>query len=80
MKVLTMILAGGTGKELSVLTRQRAKTALPFGGRYRIIDFALSNFINSGFYRIKVLTQYKSDSLNRHISRGWRLNAMFLVL
>ena len=74
--VLVMILAGGEGSRLYPLTKHRAKPAVPFGGRYRIIDFVLSNFINSGFYRIKVLTQYKSDSLNRHISRGWRLNAM----
>ena len=74
--VLIMILAGGEGSRLYPLTRHRAKPAVPFAGRYRIIDFVLSNFVNSGFYRIKVLTQYKSDSLNRHISRGWRLNAM----
>ena len=73
---LVMILAGGEGSRLYPLTRDRAKPAVPFGGRYRIIDFVLSNFINSGFYKIKVLTQYKSDSLNKHISRGFRLNAM----
>ena len=55
------------------LTKDRAKPAVPFAGIYRIIDFVLSNFVNSGCYRIKVLTQYKSESLNRHISRGWRL-------
>ena len=74
-KVLTMILAGGQGKRLFPLTRDRAKPAVPFGGRYRIIDFVLNNFVNSGFYKIKVLTQYKSDSLNKHISRGWNLSA-----
>ena len=63
-KVLTMILAGGQGKRLFPLTRDRAKPAVPFGGRYRIIDFVLNNFVNSGLYRIKVLTQYKWDSLN----------------
>lgn len=72
--VLTMILAGGEGKRLMPLTTHRAKPAVPFGGRYRIIDFVLSNFINSGFYKIKVLTQYKSDSLNKHMMRGFRFN------
>jgi len=71
---LVMILAGGKGERLYPLTRDRAKPAVPFGGIYRIIDFALSNFINSGFYRIKVLTQFKSDSLNRHLARGFRLS------
>lgn len=70
---LVMILAGGEGKRLYPLTRDRAKPAVPFGGRYRIIDFVLNNFINSGFYKIKILTQYKSDSLNKHITRGWAL-------
>ena len=60
-QVLTMILAGGQGKRLYPLTKDRAKPAVPFGGRYRIIDFVLNNFVNSGFYKIKVLTQYKSD-------------------
>lgn len=71
---LVMILAGGEGKRLYPLTRDRAKPAVPFGGRYRIIDFVINNFINSGFYKIKVLTQYKSDSLNQHIARGWPLS------
>ena len=71
---LVMILAGGEGKRLYHLTKDRAKPAVPFGGRYRIIDFVLNNFINSGFYKIKVLTQYKSDSLNKHITRGWALS------
>ena len=71
---LVMILAGGEGKRLYPLTKDRAKPAVPFGGRYRIIDFVLNNFINSGFYKIKVLTQYKSDSLNQHISRGYALS------
>lgn len=69
-----MILAGGEGKRLYPLTRDRSKPAVPFGGRYRIIDFVLSNFINSGLTKIKVLTQFKSDSLNRHLSRGWQLS------
>lgn len=71
---IVMILAGGEGKRLFPLTKDRAKPAVPFGGRYRIIDFVINNFINSGFYKIKVLTQYKSDSLNKHITRGWALS------
>lgn len=74
-KLLAMILAGGAGTRLEPLTRERAKPAVPFGGRYRIIDFCLSNFANSGVYRMKVLTQYKSDSLNNHLSRTWRMSA-----
>jgi glucose-1-phosphate adenylyltransferase len=74
-KLLAMILAGGAGTRLEPLTRERAKPAVPFGGRYRIIDFVLSNFANSGIYRVKVLTQYKSDSLNKHLSRAWRMSA-----
>lgn len=71
---LVMILAGGEGKRLYPLTKDRAKPAVPFGGRYRIIDFVINNFVNSGFFKIKVLTQYKSDSLNKHITRGWALS------
>ena len=71
---LVMILAGGEGKRLYPLTRDRAKPAVPFGGRYRIVDFVLNNFINSGFFKIKVLTQYKSDSLNKHITHGYTLS------
>ena len=73
-KCLTMILAGGEGRRLYPLTRDRAKPAVPFGGRYRIIDFVINNFVNSGFHKIKILTQYKSDSLNLHITRGWPLS------
>lgn len=69
--VLTMILAGGQGTRLYPLTKDRSKPAVPFGGRYRIIDFVINNFVNSGFYALKILTQFKSDSLNMHISRGW---------
>ncbi|MBN1946137.1 MAG: glucose-1-phosphate adenylyltransferase [Bradymonadales bacterium] len=72
--VLVMILAGGQGSRLYPLTADRAKPAVPFGGKYRIIDFVLSNFVNSGFFKIKVLTQYKSESLNRHLARGWRMS------
>ena len=72
-KILTMILAGGEGKRLYPLTRDRAKPAVPFAGRYRIIDFVLSNFVNSGFLKIKVLTQFKSNSLNKHLNRYWSM-------
>ncbi|NOR51431.1 MAG: glucose-1-phosphate adenylyltransferase [Gammaproteobacteria bacterium] len=70
-KTLVLILAGGEGSRLKGLTKWRAKPAVPFGGKYRIIDFALSNCINSGLRRIGVLTQYKSHSLLRHLQRGW---------
>jgi glucose-1-phosphate adenylyltransferase len=75
-KLLAMILAGGEGRRLDPLTRERAKPAVPFGGRYRIVDFVLSNFANSGIVKMKVLVQYKSESLNAHIQRGWRLSAI----
>lgn len=71
-KVLAIVLAGGRGSRLDPLTRDRAKPAVPFGGNYRIIDFALSNCLNSGVRRILVLTQYKALSLSRHIDQGWR--------
>src|SRR5437667_961635 len=69
--VLTLILAGGKGTRLEPLTRDRAKPAVPFGGLYRIIDFTLSNCINSDLRKILVLTQYKARSLDRHIHAGW---------
>ena len=69
-----MVLAGGEGKRLLPLTSPRAKPAVPFGGRYRLIDFALSNLVNSGYRKIVVLTQYKSHSLDVHISRTWSLS------
>src|SRR5438445_11415279 len=69
--VLTLILSGGKGTRLDPLTRDRAKPAVPFGGLYRIIDFTLSNCINSGLRRLLVLTQYKARSLDRHIAAGW---------
>ncbi len=75
-RVLALVLAGGEGRRLWPLTADRAKPAVPIGGRYRLIDFVLSNLVNSGFNKIKVLTQYMSDSLNNHLSRGWRLPAM----
>jgi glucose-1-phosphate adenylyltransferase len=70
-RTVAMVLAGGQGERLSPLTRDRAKPAVPFGGIYRIIDFTLSNCMNSGIRRIHVLTQYKSYSLDRHIKQGW---------
>ena len=70
--VLTVVLAGGRGSRLEPLTRDRAKPAVPFGGLYRIIDFTLSNCLNSGFRKIVLLTQYKATSLDRHINVGWR--------
>lgn len=73
-KVLTVVLAGGEGKRLMPLTADRAKPAVPFAGSYRLIDFALSNVVNSGFHRVVVLTQYKSHSLDRHISETWRMS------
>lgn len=73
-KVLSMVLAGGEGKRLMPLTADRAKPAVPFGGVYRLIDFVLSNLANAGFLRMVVLTQYKSHSLDRHVSRTWRMS------
>lgn len=70
-KTLALVLAGGEGSRLKELTSWRAKPAVPFGGKYRIIDFVLSNCVNSGIRKIGVLTQYKSNSLIRHIQRGW---------
>ncbi len=73
LKIVAMILAGGKGERLYPLTQDRAKPAVPFGGIYRIIDFPLSNCINSGIRRLNILTQYKSLSLNRHIMQGWNI-------
>jgi glucose-1-phosphate adenylyltransferase len=75
-RIFGMVLAGGEGKRLMPLTADRAKPAVPFGGSYRLIDFALSNLINSGLRRIVVLTQYKSHSLDRHISQTWRMSTL----
>src|ERR1700677_3041583 len=69
--VLAVVLAGGKGSRLERLTRDRAKPAVPFGGLYRIIDFTLSNCLNSGLRRMLVLTQYKARSLDRHLAAGW---------
>lgn len=76
-KTLVMVLAGGQGSRLMPLTTERAKPAVPFGGIYRIIDFVLSNFVNSGYMQIKVLTQFMSNSLNQHIARNWGLSMQF---
>ncbi|MEM9038240.1 MAG: sugar phosphate nucleotidyltransferase, partial [Actinomycetota bacterium] len=73
-KVLVFVLAGGEGKRLAPLTLDRAKPAVPFGGVYRLVDFVLSNFANAGLLKMVVLTQYKSHSLDRHISLTWRFS------
>jgi len=75
-KVLAMVLAGGEGKRLAPLTADRAKPAVPFGGNYRLVDFVLSNLVNASFRQIVVLTQYKSHSLDRHITQTWRLSPL----
>ena len=72
-KVLTLVMAGGKGERLFPLTRERTKPAVPFGGIYRIIDFTLSNCINSGLRKVCVFTQYKSSSLNHHLIMGWNI-------
>ena len=75
-KVLGIVLAGGEGKRLWPLTADRAKPAVPFGGNFRLIDFVLSNLVNAGYLKICVLTQYKSHSLDRHITTTWRMSQM----
>jgi len=75
-RVLAIVLAGGEGKRLMPLTADRAKPAVPFAGIYRLIDFALSNVVNSGYLRIVVLTQYKSHSLDRHVTTTWRMSTL----
>src|SRR4051795_4158005 len=72
--VLGIVLAGGEGKRLMPLTADRAKPAVPFGGQYRLVDFVLSNLVNGGYLRLCVLTQYKSHSLDRHITTTWRMS------
>ena len=76
LSVLSIVLAGGEGKRLAPLTADRAKPAVPFGGTYRLIDFALSNLVNADYRKIVVLTQYKSHSLDRHITTTWRLSPL----
>jgi glucose-1-phosphate adenylyltransferase len=76
MRVLGIVLAGGKGTRLSPLTRERAKPAVPFGGKYRIVDFVLSNFINSGIYSVYILTQFRSQSLLQHLSEGWQFGGL----
>jgi glucose-1-phosphate adenylyltransferase len=76
IRVLGIVLAGGKGTRLSPLTKERAKPAVPFGGKYRIIDFVLSNFINSGIYSVYVLTQFRSQSLLQHLSEGWQFGGL----
>jgi glucose-1-phosphate adenylyltransferase len=76
IRVLGIVLAGGKGTRLHPLTRERAKPAVPFGGKYRIIDFVLSNFINSGLCSVYVLTQFRSQSLLQHLSEGWQLGGL----
>ncbi len=75
-RVLGIVLAGGEGKRLWPLTEDRAKPAVPFGGNYRLIDFVLSNLVNAGYRRLCVLTQYKSHSLDRHITTTWRMSTL----
>ena len=75
-KVLAIVLAGGEGKRLMPLTADRAKPAVPFAGIYRLIDFALSNVVNSGYLKVVVLTQYKSHSLDRHVTQTWRMSTL----
>src|SRR3982750_748851 len=75
-KVLAIVLAGGEGKRLLPLRAARAKPAVPFAGIYRLIDFALSNVVNSGYLQVVVLTQYKSHSLDRHVTQTWRMSTM----
>lgn len=78
MEVLGIVLAGGRGERLYPLTKDRAKPAVPFGGRYRIIDFVLSNFVNSGIHAVYVLTQFKAQSLIEHLDLGWRISDLIL--
>jgi glucose-1-phosphate adenylyltransferase len=76
LKIMGLILAGGKGTRLSPLTKERAKPAVPFGGKYRIVDFVLSNFINSGIYSIYVLIQFRSQSLLQHLRDGWQFGGL----
>jgi len=73
---LVIVLAGGAGERLYPLTKERAKPAVPFAGRYRIVDFVLSNLVNSGIYSIYVLIQFKSQSLLQHLREGWEVSGL----
>src|ERR1700743_3429668 len=77
-RVLAFVLAGGKGTRLYPLTKERAKPAVPFGGRYRIVDFVLSNLVNSGIYSTYVLVQFKSQSLLQHLREGWDVSTSML--
>src|SRR6202008_374903 len=76
LRVLGIVLAGGKGTRLYPLTKERAKPAVPFGGKYRIVDFVLSNFVNSGIHSIYVLTQFRSQSLLQHLNEGWQMGGL----
>ena len=75
-KVVAFVLAGGSGNRLLPLTRDRSKPAVPFGGKYRIVDFVLSNLINSGIFSIYVVVQYRSQSLLKHLRDGWQFSSL----
>src|ERR1700723_4063148 len=75
-KIVAFVLAGGRGNRLLPLTRERSKPAVPFGGKYRIVDFVLSNLINSGIYSTYVLIQFKSQSLLQHLRDGWEVSSL----
>src|SRR5512133_4345040 len=75
-KVMAVVLAGGEGKRLMPLTADRAKPAVPYGGVYRLVDFALSNLVNARYLKIVVLTQYKSHRLDRHVAQAWRMSTL----
>ena len=76
LRVLAFVLAGGKGTRLHPLTKERAKPAVPFAGRYRIVDFVLSNLVNSGIYSIYVLVQFRSQSLLQHLREGWEVSGL----
>src|ERR1017187_8453340 len=76
LRVLAFVLAGGKGTRLYSLTKERAQPAVPFGGRYRIVDFVLSNLVNSGIYSVYVLVQFKSQSLLQHLREGWEASSL----
>ena len=77
LRILGLVMAGGEGRRLMPLTEERSKPSVPFGGSYRIVDFVLSNLLNSGIYSTFVLVQYRSQSLIHHLREGWRLSSAF---